>query len=453
MSKHSLCVIDDDSSIRELFSEALGDQYDLETYEDGQEGMEALEEELPDVLILDLRLPGKGGLEIMEEVHERWPDLQVIMVTAHQDVESAVQAMKYGAFDYVVKPFDLEEIEVVIERALENRELKQEVKDLRSHFDGPQAHTTLVGDSEPMQRVKERIEKVAATDSNVLVRGESGTGKEVVANLLHSNSDRRDYPFMALNCAAVPDKLLESELFGYEKGAFTGADTDKKGKIEMAEDGTLFLDEIAAMPPEMQAKLLRVLETKRFIPVGAEEEISVDFRLISATSADIESRIADEEFREDLFYRINVVTIELPPLRDRKEDIPLLCDYFLEEISSKVNRDIDSISDESMNLLKDHDWPGNVRELRNALESAVVVGDSEVLRPEDFDLARLPSASGSTGDVIRAGMSLEDAESILVEKTLEANDGNITQSAEQLGITRKTLRNKKEKYGIEEDGL
>lgn len=451
MSKNSLFVIDDDSSIRELFAEALGDDYDLATYEDGQEGMEALEEELPDVLILDLRLPGKGGLEIMEEVHERWPDLQVIMVTAHQDVESAVQAMKYGAFDYVVKPFDLEEIEVVIERALENRELKQEVKDLRSHFDGQHVHTTLVGESEPMQRVKDRIEKVAATDSNVLVRGESGTGKEVVANLLHSKSDRRDYPFMALNCAAVPDKLLESELFGYEKGAFTGADTDKRGKIEMAEDGTLFLDEIAAMPPEMQAKLLRVLETKRFIPVGAEEEVSVDFRLISATSADIENRIADEEFREDLFYRINVVTIDLPLLRDRKEDIPLLCDYFLDEISRKVNRDIDEISEESMELLKDHDWPGNVRELRNALESAVVVGESDTLRPEDFNLARLPAASGGNGDVIQPGMSLEDVESILVEKTLEANDGNITQSAEQLGITRKTLRNKKEKYGVDED--
>ncbi len=452
MSNKRLYVIDDDSSIRELFTEALGEQYDLDTFEDGQKGMEALEEELPDLLVLDLRLPGKGGLEIMEEIHERWSNLPVIMVTAHQDVTSAVQAMKMGAFDYVVKPFDLEEIEVVIERALENRDLKQEVKDLRSHFDGQHVHKDLVGESDSIRGVKERIDKVAKTDSNVLVRGESGTGKEIVANLLHAKSNRLEYPFMALNCAAVPDKLLESELFGYEKGAFTGAQDDKKGKIQMADQGTLFLDEIAAMPPEMQAKLLRVLETQTFIPVGAEDEVSVDFRLISATSADIEERISEDLFREDLFYRINVVSIEIPPLRERKEDIPLLCDYFLEEITSKVGREVTSISDESMDLLMEHDWPGNVRELRNALESAVVVGESDTMKPEDFNLAQLSVESGPSEvdeDVIRAGMSLEDVEEILVKKTLKTHDGNITQSADELGITRKTLRNKKEKYNIE----
>ena len=452
MSKNTLYVIDGDASIRELFSEALGDQYELATFEDGQTGMEALEEELPDILVLDLRLPGKGGLEIMEEIHERWSDLPVVMVTAHQDVNSAVEAMKLGAFDYVVKPFDLEEIQVVIERALENRELKQEVKDLRSHFDGQHVHDDLVGESDAIQEVKQRIEKVAKTESNVLVRGESGTGKEIVANLLHAKSDRNEYPFMALNCAAVPDKLLESELFGYEKGAFTGAQDDKKGKIQIADQGTLFLDEIAAMPTEMQAKLLRVLETRSFIPVGAEEEVSVDFRLISATSADIEERISEDLFREDLFYRINVVSIEIPPLRERKEDIPVLCEYFLEEITSKVGREVTSIAEESMDLLMDHDWPGNVRELRNALESAVVVGESDTLEPEDINLAQLSSSSVESAtdeDVIRAGMSLEDAEEILVKKTLEAHDGNITQSADELGITRKTLRNKKEKYDIE----
>lgn len=451
MAKETIYVIDDDPSIRELFTEALGENYELQTFEDGLEGMEALEEQTPDLLILDLRLPGKGGLEIMDEISEEWPELQVIMVTAHQDVESAVKAMKLGAFDYVIKPFNLDEIEMLIDRALETRELKREVKDLRSHIGGEDSQSTLVGQAESMKSLKERIDKLANTNTNVLVRGESGTGKEVVANQLHLKSDRSDYPLMALNCAAVPDKLLESELFGYEKGAFTGAETDKKGKIELADQGTLFLDEIGAMPTDMQAKLLRVLESKRFIPVGAEDEVTVDFRLISATSADIESRIADDEFREDLFYRINVVTVEIPPLRDRKEDIPELCEYFLSEINRKVDRDIRGIGEKSLDLLMKHDWPGNVRELRNALESAAVVGESEVLKPEDFNLARVPGEENENGERIHAGMSIEDVEEILVRKTLQENDGNITKSADQLGITRKTLRNKKEKYGLEID--
>lgn len=450
MAEELLYVIDDDASIRELFTEALSDDYEVKTFEDGQSGMEALEKELPDVLILDLRLPGKGGLEIIETIDEEWPELQVIMVTAHQDVQSAVKAMKFGAFDYIVKPFDLDEIEVVIERALENRELKEEVKNLRSHIEGNEVHTDLIGESAPMQEVKKQIDKIAGTESNVLIRGESGTGKEVVANLLHAKSSRSDHPFLALNCAAVPDKLLESELFGYEKGAFTGAEEDKKGKIELADKGTLFLDEIAAMHPEMQAKLLRVLESKRFIPVGSEEEVTVDFRLLSATSADIESRISDDQFREDLFYRINVITINLPPLRNRKSDIPQLCEYFLKEINHKMDRDIEGITDEGMDLLKDHDWPGNVRELRNALESAAVVGESTMLEPSDFNLAQLSPSEKVDGDLIQPGMSLEEVEEALVEKTLNANDGNITKSAEQLGITRKTLRNKKEKYDLEQ---
>lgn len=449
MPDYTVYVIDDDPSIRELFAEALGEDYDLETFEDGSAGMEAIDEDPPDVLILDLRLPGKGGLEILEAVQEKHPEVQVVMVTAHQDVESAVKAMKLGAFDYVVKPFDIDEINIVIEKTLENLKLEEEVQNLRSHMEGQEVHTPLVGNSEPMEAVKDRVQKVAPTDSNVLIRGESGSGKEVVATMIHNQSDRADQPFIAVNCAAVPEKLLESELFGYEKGAFTGAESDKKGKIEMADGGTLFLDEIAAMPLEMQAKLLRVLESKRLMPVGSEEERSIDFRLLSATSADIEQRIADEVFREDLFYRINVVSIDLPPLRDRKSDIPKLVDYFIDQIDKKVNRTIEGVSDEAVDLLKNHDWPGNVRELRNALESAAVVGESDHLQPGDFNLVERPAGSSSGNGEIEAGMSIEDAEKVLIEKTLESNDGNITQSAEELGITRKTLRSKKEKYDLE----
>ncbi|MFB6345000.1 MAG: sigma-54-dependent transcriptional regulator [bacterium] len=449
MAEHSVYVIDDDPSIRELFTEALGEEYELKTFEDGVSGTEAIDEDPPDVLILDLRLPGKGGLEILEEVCDKHEDVQVVMVTAHQDVESAVRAMKLGAFDYVVKPFNIDEINIVIEKTIENKQLEEEVEDLRSHMDGQHVYTPLIGDSEAIETVRKRVHKVASTDSNVVVRGESGSGKEVVANMLHRESNRADDPFIAVNCAAVPAKLLESELFGYEKGAFTGAESDKTGKIEMAHNGSLFLDEIAAMPLKMQSKLLRVIETKRLTPVGAEEERAIDFRLISATSADIEQRIEQSEFREDLYYRINVVTIDLPPLREHKSDIPDLVDYFLEEIDRKMERSVSGVSSDAMELLMEHDWPGNVRELRNALESAAVVGDSNQLKSEDFNLGGRSEVSERNDGQLEAGMSLEEAEKILIEKTLEQNEGNITQSAEELGITRKTLRSKKEKYGLD----
>lgn len=451
MASASIAVIDDDTSICELFSEALGESYDLDTYGDGKEGLEGIKEKPPDILILDVRLPGKGGLEILETVCEEWPHIQVIMVTAHKDVESAVKAMKLGAFDYVVKPFDLDEIQVVIDKALENQELKEEVRQLRSHLGGNYPHTPLIGESDPMQEVKDRIEKVVNTATSVLIRGESGTGKEVVANTIHYNSPRADEPFIAVNCAAIPESLLESELFGHEKGAFTGAEESKKGKVELADQGTLFLDEIGAMPLDMQAKLLRVLQDKKITPVGSEESRDIDFRLISATSANLEELIEKDEFREDLYYRINVFDIQMPPLSERPSDIPLLCEYFLEEINKKIDRTVEAVGDEAMELLQSHDWPGNVRELRNALESAAVVAEDAVLKPDDFNLySNLNRNNQEKEEELQPGMSLEDAEKLLIEKTLKEFDGNITRSAEKLGITRKTLRNKRDKYEIGE---
>lgn len=450
MSKASITVIDDDESICELFSEALQEEYDIETYQNGEDGMEALREREPDVLILDLRLPGMGGLEILRKIEEDMPNLHVIMVTAHKDVDSAVEAMKRGAYDYIIKPFDLEEIKVLIEKCLENKELKEEVEDLKSHLGEDSSDTSLIGSSDAMEEVRERIEKVLAPDSSVLIRGESGAGKEVVAKMIHQQGPRSSEPFIAVNCASVPDNLLESELFGYEKGAFTGADTDRKGKIAMADGGTLFLDEIGAMPYDMQAKLLRVLQEKQIIPIGSEEKQDIDFRLISATSADLENMVKEEGFREDLFFRINVISIDIPPLRERKEDIPELCEHFLRQINKKLDRNIEGIDEEAMDLLMDHEWPGNVRELQNALESAAVVGESPMLKPDDFNLFDQGERDDSVdGEILEEGMSLDDAEEVLIKKTLKENDGNITQSAEKLGITRKTLRNKKEKYGIE----
>ena len=448
--KIEVCVIDDDPSICELFNEALGDKYSVETYMEGREGLEAVVEQEPDVLILDLRLPGTGGLEILEEVVEKCPAVQVIMVTAHQDVDSAVRAVKLGAFDYVSKPFDLEEIEVIIQKSLENRELKEEVQQLRSYLRGDFKHTPLLGKSPRMQEVKEKIEKVVDKDTYVLIKGESGTGKEVVANTIHYEGPRSEHPFVAVNCAAIPPDLLESELFGHKKGAFTGAEEDKKGKIELADGGTLFLDEIGAMPLEMQAKILRVLQDKQIVPVGGEKARQIDFRLISATSADLGEMIENDQFREDLFYRVNVFEIEIPPLRERKEDIPVFCDYFLEEINKKYDRSIEGLADEAMEMLKSHRWPGNVRELRNALESAAVVSENDYLQPEDFNLFRdFKSGVDDSSRSLQPGMTLEEAEEKLIEATLEEYDGNITRASDVLGVTRKTLRNKKEKYNIE----
>jgi DNA-binding NtrC family response regulator len=443
-----IAVIDDDPSICELFNEALAGEYTVRTYEDGETGLEGIRETPPDILILDLRLPGKGGLEVLEVVQDEFPDIEVVMVTAHKDVDSAVKAMKLGAFDYIVKPFDLDEIKVIIDKVLESQQLQKEVEQLRSEYGGSHEHTPLVGDSDALEVIREHIERVADNDTSVLVRGESGTGKEVVANKIHYDSPRGDGPLIAVNCAGIPDNLLESELFGHKKGAFTGADQDKKGKVELADGGTLLLDEIGAMPLEMQAKLLRVLEEKQITPVGGEEPREIDFRLVSATSSDLESMIEEGEFREDLFYRINVFEIEIPPLRERIEDVEPLCEYFLDEINQKLDSRVNEISDEAMALLKKHDWPGNVRELRNALESAVVVADGDVLAPEDFDLFS-GFSRGEDSVEVHAGMSFEDAEAILIEKTLDAYDGNITRSAEQLGVTRKTLRNKRDEYDID----
>jgi DNA-binding NtrC family response regulator len=446
--KIQVTVIDDDSSICELFSEAFKGKYDVRTYLDGQKGIEGIKESPPDILILDLRLPGKGGMEILEEVNENWPLIQVIMVTAHKDIRSAVKAVKLGAFDYVSKPFDLEEIEVIIDKSLENRELKEEVKQLRLYLKGNFRHTPLLGESSAMKEVERRIEKVVDTDTHVLISGESGTGKEVVANTIHYSGPRREQPFVAVNCAAIPANLLESELFGHKKGAFTGAEENKKGKIELADKGTLFLDEIGAMPLGMQAKILRVLQDRQIVPVGGESAKEINFRLISATSARLMEMIEKDQFREDLFYRINVFEINIPPLRERKDDIPIFCEFFLKEINKKGDHNVKGISDEAMDLLMNHDWPGNVRELRNALESAAVVSEYEMLQPEDFNLFRRSIGSKQASGDLSAGMSLEEAEKMLIEKTLAENDGNITKSAEVLGVTRKTLRNKKDKYGL-----
>ncbi len=444
-------VIDDDPSICQLLSEALRDSYEVVTFQDGEEGMEALEDKPPEVLLLDLRLPGKGGMEILREVQEQFPEIVVIMITANQEVSSAVKAIKLGADDYIVKPFDLEEIKVHIEKNLENRELKEEVQQLHSFLSGNFRHTPLLGESEAMQRVKDRIKKVEDTKTQVLIQGESGTGKEVVANTIHYKGPRREQPFVAVNCAAIPSELLESELFGHKKGAFTGAEEDKKGKIELADGGTLFLDEIGAMPFEMQAKVLRVLQDQQVIPVGGEKARQLDFRLISATSSDIKSLVEEDKFREDLYYRINVFEINIPPLRKRKEDIPVFCDYFLKEISKKVEKEIEGVSNSALDLLMAHEWPGNVRELRNALESAAVVTENKELQPRDFDLFReTRESNGGKGESIYAGMSLDKAEKKLIKKTLREYDGNITKSAEALGITRKTLRSKRDKYQIEE---
>ena len=444
-----ILIVDDEFSVRDSLSNWFRkDGYQVRAVGNAAEALRTLQDERADVALLDIKMPGMDGMELQEHIHRIDVKIAVIMMTAFASVETAVRALKQGAFDYVTKPIDPDELSHLVRRALELRRLERENTQLRSSIEDLVAVDTIVGESPSMQKMFELVRHVAKTDATVLVRGESGTGKELIARAVHANSARRYFPIVPVNCGAIPESLLESELFGHEKGAFTGAQYRRKGKIEMADGGTLFLDEVGAIPPKMQVDLLRVLETKEVTRLGGGRPIKVDFRVICATNDDLEKSIALGTFREDFYFRINVFSIEAPPLRERRADIPLLARHFVERFASQMDKRITGISAAAMELLVAHDWPGNVRELSNAIERAMVVGAPPDILADDLPVRTHRAAGAGAGDV-----SLAELERRHIADVLERNGWNISRTAEILEVDRATIYNKIKRYGLERPEL
>jgi DNA-binding NtrC family response regulator len=439
-----ILIVDDELSVRNSLREwFLEDGFAVETAEDGNAALRHMHSGPYDIVIIDLKMPGMDGITLERRIREIDKEAAIIILTAFASVETAVEALKLGAFDYVTKPVDPDELSNTVRNALKQRDLEAENTRLKAKVSEMTLPSPIIGDSPRMRRVMDLIATVAGTDANVVIRGESGTGKELIARAIHSQSERRFFPIVAVNCGSIPETLLESELFGHEKGAFTGAQYRRKGKIELAHGGTLFLDEIGDIPMKMQVDLLRVLETRRFHRLGGNQEISSDFRLVCATNQDLEALIEQGSFREDLYYRINVFVIDLPPLRDRPEDIPALTHHFIEKYARAMGKPVKTLSPEVEAMLVAYSWPGNVRELENAVERAMVVGRAASLQPDDLPLPlarREPEPDGS---------SLAALERRHIERVLRAEGDNITRAAAALGIDRGTLYNKLRRYGIE----
>jgi DNA-binding NtrC family response regulator len=443
----SVLIVDDEVSVRSSLSGWFRkDGYDVAAAENATAALNLLRERTFDVVLLDIKMPGMDGMDLQEHIHKIDPRIAVIMITAFASVETAVRALKQGAFDYVTKPIDPDELSHLVLRAMEQRRLRDENTQLRQTVDELTGGEAIVGESPAIRKVLELVQHVAGTDATVLIRGESGTGKELVARAIHAGSARRYFPIVPVNCGAVPEDLLESELFGHEKGSFTGAQYRRKGKIEMADGGTLFLDEVGAIPLKMQVDLLRVLDSKEVTRVGGTRGMKVDFRVICATNENLEKAVKEGRFREDFYYRVNVFTIDVPPLRARRTDIPLLATHFVRHFAQQMDKRIGGISPEAMALLQSHDWPGNVRELANAIERAMVVGKPPLVRPEDLPLWGARRIRPDAGD------TLADVEKAHVAAVLERTGWNVTKAAEILGIDRVTVYNKMRKYGLQRDG-
>jgi DNA-binding NtrC family response regulator len=447
-------IVDDELGTRESLRMILKNDYDLTTACNGREALQVLNEELPSVVLLDMMMPGEDGLKVLETIRQM-AGIPVIMITALKSVKSAVQAMKMGAFDYILKPFNVDEIRIVIKKALSTQEFIQEVNYLRSEIDKNYVFSNIIGKSKSMKEVFRLIMQTADNKTTVLISGESGTGKELVAKAIHSNSPQKDKPFIAINCAAIPDTLLESELFGYEKGAFTNALGKKIGRFELADQGTLFLDEIAELSLNTQVKILRFLQERELTRIGGSKTIKVDTRLITATNKSLERALAEGSLREDFYYRINIIPIVIPPLRDRKEDIPLLANHFIDKISEREDKHVKGIARDALDMLTNYHWPGNVRELENAMERAVTLTDQEAITAE-----LLPpniKNAGKTGlikdQIVNGEMSFPEAgeqfEKTIILDALKKTNYVQTKAATMLGVSRRILKYKMDKLGIE----
>ena len=449
--KPRILVVDDEESHRIMLRAVLSaDGYAVTEAADGTEAIRAVEKEAFDIILMDIRMTVMDGIEALTEIRKISPLVPVLIMTAYASVKTAVEALKAGAFDYLTKPLDIEELKILIEKALEHYHLHAENLVLKERLGDRFDFSRIIARSPRMISLLEALAMVAPSDATVLIMGESGTGKEVVANAIHHNSPRAGQPFIKVSCAALPETLLESELFGHEKGAFTGAVSRCEGRFELAHRGTIFLDEVGEIKPGIQTKLLRVLQEKEFEPVGSGRTIKVDIRVIAATNKDLTKEVNEGRFREDLYYRLNVVPIVLPPLRDRKEDIPPLAEHFLAIYRKKNRKTLKGISGKALDLLIRYQWAGNIRELENCIERAVIMARAEMIVPADFPLQiqMLCGEGENDGFDIPHGISLDEMEKALIVKTLTETGGNRTRASEILGINRRTIQNKLREYGL-----
>ncbi len=448
-----ILIIDDEKYILDSLKDALEDEgYFVLTALSGYEGIKIIQTEHPDVVLLDIWLKDIDGIEVLKRVKDYDPDLPVIMISGHGTIETAVQCTKLNAYDFLEKPLNLEKVLITIKNTLEYKRIKEENKFLKKSI---LKDEIILGNSPPIKKLLELIDKIAPTDSWVLITGENGTGKELVAKLIHKKSKRRDKPFVDVNCAAIPEELIESELFGHEKGSFTGAIEQKKGKFDLAHQGTLFLDEIGDMSLKTQAKILRILQEQKFERVGGTEIIEVDVRVIAATNKNLEEEIKKGNFREDLYYRLNVVPIHVPPLRERKEDIPILANYFLNKFSYERDGKNRKLTDSAIEVLKNYHWPGNVRELKNLMERLVILVDKEIIDEKDIlnHIKIQKTYTNGLDEILSKFSNLNDAvkyfEKIFIERKIKENNGNISKTAKEIGMTRRNLYRKLKNLGIE----
>lgn len=455
--KFKILIIDDEQNIRDIFSLLLEEQgYEVETAERGTDGLEKIKTFKPDLLLLDMNLPDITGIEVLAQVKVLHPETETIIITAFGTIKNAVEATRQGAYDYLEKPIDNDELLLLISRVMKVKKLQREVDELKSKLSSQYRIASMVGRSAKMNSIFQMMDKIARVDGTVLITGESGTGKELAARAVHFNSPRKDGPFVVVNCGAIPRELIESEFFGHTRGAFTDAKTEKTGKFELADKGTIFLDEIGDLSPEAQVKLLRALGEKEITRVGGTKTIPVDVRVIAATNKDLPDEVKSGRFREDLYWRLAVLSLRLPPLRERKEDIPLLCEHFIQKFNQELNKNIQGITHPALKLMQLYDWPGNIRELESVIYEAMVMNenpfiDAETLplrmRTSSTDMEPQPALSHSgLSDTIRA--FTENMEKQIIEDTLKETGGNKTKAAEKLGISRKTLFNKMAAYKI-----
>ncbi len=450
----TLLIIDDEKGLLEVLNVVFRKEgYEVKTATSGAEGLDILNSKSVDLVITDIRMPHISGMEVLRYVKENQPEIPVIVITAYGSIAQAVEALKAGALDYIVKPFDVEELKILVDRGLERKHLEQENILLKKDLKEKYKFENMIGKSRLMQEIYLLIDKVAGTDSTVLVTGESGTGKEMAARAIHSLSRRKDKPFVTINCAALPENLLESELFGHTKGSFTGAISDKKGMFEVAHKGTLFLDEIGEMSPWTQVKLLRALQERKIRRVGGTEEIPVDVRVIAATNQDLKKRIEEGKFREDLYYRLNVISFEMPPLRSRVEDIPLLTQHFLQKYCQQMGKKMKRLAPEVVGIFEQYPWPGNIRELENVIERIVAIEDRETitpacLPPEMLGMMKREEKMVELGPGFDLNRHLDDLAKKYIIKALEKSGGRMKKAAPLLGVSYRTLRYLIDKYDL-----